>query len=278
LVIEHHYLHRKCPISFCWGIAVEGKILGVLTVGKPCSWSATCGVVGEKYADMGDPAARSKDVFELNRLWAHDCLPRCTESRFVGWCLRWLRKFHPNIILISYADGSRTNPDGLSHVGFVYQATRWIYAGTSAAFTDITLKGYSDYRSVPMDKRGAKVGNKRAWATNPDAIRTTRTPKHRYVWFSNPADQKLLAWTKQPYHPTSLARVDRTTNSSSDADASILPDIPAFTQALTRSIPRGALTRASSSPKIGSIRDSQASVLPASSLPCTSRIAALFLR
>ena len=94
LVIEHHYLHRKCPISFCWGIAVEGKILGVLTVGKPCSWSATCGVVGEKYADMGDPAARSKDVFELNRLWAHDCLPRCTESRFVGWCLRWLRKFH----------------------------------------------------------------------------------------------------------------------------------------------------------------------------------------
>ena len=199
LVIEHHYLHRKCPISFSWGIEVKGKLLGVLTIGKPCSWSATCGVVGEKYADMSDPAARSRDVFELNRLWVSDSLPRNTESRFVGWCLRWLRKFYPNIILISYADGSRTNPAGLSHVGYVYQATRWTYAGTSAAFTDLTLKGYSDYRSVPMEKRRAKVGNKSAWAKNPDAIRTTRTPKHRYVWFSNPADQKLLAWTKQDY-------------------------------------------------------------------------------
>src|SRR5271156_1583733 len=60
------------------------------------------------------------------------------------------------------------------------------------------------------------------------------------------------------YHPTSLARVDRTTNSSSDADASIPPDIPTFTQALTRSIPRGALIRASSSPKAGYNRKSQA--------------------
>jgi hypothetical protein len=199
LVIEHHYLHRKCPISFCWAIEVEGKILGVLTVGKPCSWSATCGVVGEKFADMNDPLARSKDVFELNRLWVHDSLPRNTESQFIGWCLRQIKRVHPNIILISYADGSRKNPDGRSHVGIVYQATNWIYAGTSAAFVDITLKGYSDYRSVPMEKRGAKVGNKRAWAKNPDAIRTTRSPKHRYVWFSNPADQRLLAWPKQPF-------------------------------------------------------------------------------
>src|SRR2546427_8474102 len=64
LIIEHHYLHRKCPISWAWGIEVGGKILGVMTVGKPCSWSATCGVVGEKYADMKNPAARSKNVYE----------------------------------------------------------------------------------------------------------------------------------------------------------------------------------------------------------------------
>jgi len=208
LIIEHHYLHRKCPISFCWCIEVEGKLLGVLTIGKPCSWSATCGVVGEKYVDMSDPLARSKDVFELNRLWVHDCLPYNTESRFVGWCLRQLKKVHPNIILISYADGSRTNSDGLPHVGFVYQATRWIYAGTSAAFVDITLKGYSDYRSVPMEKRGAKVGNKRAWAKNPDAIRTTRSPKHRYVWFSNPADRTLLAWPEQSYPKRAAQRCE----------------------------------------------------------------------
>lgn len=199
IIIEHHYLHRKCPISWAFGIEVGGKILGVMTVGKPCSWSATCGVVGEKRTDMNNPAARSRDVYELNRLWVSDSLPKNTESQFVGWCLRQLRKIHPNIILISYADGSQKNPNGLPHVGYVYQATNWIYTGTSAAFVDLTFKGYSDYRSVPLDKRGVKVGNRRAWASNPDAIRTKRTPKHRYVWFSNPDDLRLLAWPRQPY-------------------------------------------------------------------------------
>ena len=199
LIIEHHYLHCKCPISWAWGIEVGGKILGVLTVGKPCSWSATCGVVGEKYADMQDPAARSKNVYELNRLWVCDSLPRNTESQFIGWCLRQLRKIQPNIILISYADGLRKNANGLSHVGYVYQATNWIYTSTSAPFTDITFAGYSDCRSVPMEKRRVKIKNKHAWAGNPDAIRTTRSPKHRYVWFANKADESLLAWGKAPY-------------------------------------------------------------------------------
>src|SRR6267378_85838 len=199
LIIEHHYLHRKCPISWSWGIEAGGKILGVMTVGKPCSWSATCGVVGEKYADMKSPLARSKDVYELNRLWVSELLPKNTESQFVGWCLRQLRKIQPKLILISYADGSHKNANGLSHVGYVYQATNWIYAGTSAAFTDITFAGYSDYRSVPMEKRGKKTGNRRAWASDPDAIRTKRSPKHRYVWFSNPTDRALLAWPKLSY-------------------------------------------------------------------------------
>jgi hypothetical protein len=197
LIIQHHYLHCKCPISFCWGIKVEGKILGVLVVGKPCSWSATCGVVGEKYADMNNPAARANDVYELNRLWVHDFLPRNTESQFIAWCLKQLKRLHPNIILISYADGK------FGHVGYVYQATNWIYAGTSVAFTD-----------------------KRAWAKNPDAVRITRSPKHRYVWFSNPADQILLAWPILPY-PKRAAWNSLTpkkeTNNPSKASTNTLP-------------------------------------------------------
>ena len=170
-----------------------------MTVGKLCSWSATCGVVGEKYVDMKKPFARSKDVFELNRLWVDDRLPRNTESQFVGWCLKKLKHLHTNIILISYADGSRKSKNGVAHVGFVYQATNWIYAGTSAAFKDISFPGCGDCRSVPMEKYGEKVGNKRTWATDPRAIRTPRSPKHRYVWFSNPDDRKLLAWKAAPY-------------------------------------------------------------------------------
>lgn len=194
LVIEHHYLHRKCPISWAWGIEVGGKLLGVLTIGKPCSWSATCGLVGESLKQMKeDPGARSKDVYELNRLWLHDCLPRNSESQFIGWVLRALKKLKPSIILLSYADGA------FGHVGIVYKATGWTYTGMSAAFKDITLPGFTDYRSVPMEQRGEKVGNKRAWARDPNAVRKERSIKNRYVWFANPKDKGLLRWPIAPY-------------------------------------------------------------------------------
>lgn len=194
LIIEHHYLHRKCPISWCWGIEdSEGNILGVLTIGKPCSWSAACGVVGEKYTDFKNRAARSHDVFELNRLWVSETLPKNSESKFIAWCLKKAKKINPHIILISYADGKK------GHVGYVYQATNWIYAGVSVSFQDINFPGYSDYRSVPIEKRGLKVKNRRAWASNPDVVRTTRSPKHRYVWFSDVQDRPLLAWKTAPY-------------------------------------------------------------------------------
>jgi hypothetical protein len=180
-------------MSWAFGISVDDKIVGVLTVGKPCSWSATCGVIGEKYADLRNPASRSKDVYELNRLWLSDALPPNMESQFIGWCLRQLRKINPRLILISYADGAQ------GHVGYVYQATNWIYAGTSTPFKDITFKGVSDYRSVPKEQRGETIGNKRAWASDPNAIRIPRSTKHRYVWFANSADTQLLRWAVQPY-------------------------------------------------------------------------------
>ena len=190
MVIEHHYLHRKCPISWCWGIIMAGLLVGVLTIGKPCSWSTAQGVCGKD---------RAYDVFELNRLWVRDDLPANTESKFIGWCLRQIRKTRPNIILVSYADSTR------GHVGYVYQASNWSYVGQSIPFKDITFKGVSDYRSIPKTQRGAKIGNKRAWANSPDVIRVPRSQKHRYVWFANPDDRRLLRWKSQPY-PKSAAK------------------------------------------------------------------------
>lgn len=151
IVIKEHYLHRRCPISWAFGIEYDNKIVGVLTVGKPVAWSAMSGIVGEKYEQFHDPTSRTKDVFELNRLWVDDCMPRNTESRFIGWVLRFLRKARPSLILFSCADGVR------NHVGYIYQATNWMYAGTTTRFTDIVVEGFSDYRSVPQELRGGNV-------------------------------------------------------------------------------------------------------------------------
>jgi len=256
-VVEHHYLHCECPISWAWGIEdADGKLLGVLTVGKLMSWSVRCGLVGETHEQMKEPGARSGDVYELNRLWLSDTLPvfevqkvdkktgelkthrHGVESRFIGWCLHQLKKKYPNIILVSYADGSK------DHVGYVYQATNWIYTGQRQALADICVEGYADHRSVTQELRGGyayaceehgkfptpysplpypptrpcqECGNParrlgcRSWAIQDyvadtsgnklKVYRKPRSPKHRYVWFANPEDRQLLKgkWAPKPY-------------------------------------------------------------------------------
>jgi hypothetical protein len=139
LVIRKHYLHRPCPVSWAFGIFVDEQIKGVLTIGKPCSSTVCSGVCGKD---------RAHDVYELNRLWLDDCLPHNSESRFIGWCLRELRKMNPNLILVSYADTKQ------EHIGYIYQATGWLYTGTSTPWTDKLLNGQKVVRSI----------------------------KHRYVW------------------------------------------------------------------------------------------------
>jgi hypothetical protein len=233
MVITHHYAHRKCPISWAWGIRTQGRHVGVLTIGKPVSWSVMCSLVGETPEEMKtNPIARSRDVYELNRLWVSDECPKNLESRFIGWCLRELKKLRPNLILVSYADGSK------KHVGKVYQATNWVYTGQSLPFMDICVEGFGDYRSVPQELRGGYVYvckthgkfptpysnqpspvtlpcpepecldgparrlSTRAWAileyvidaagTPHKVTRVSRSIKHRYVMPLNSADKKFL--------------------------------------------------------------------------------------
>ena len=164
-VIRKHYLHRPCPITWAFGLFIDDQLCGVLTVGKPCSTTVCSGVCGPE---------RRGDVYELNRLWMQDDVPR--ESRFIGWCLRWFRHHCWGIILVSYADTKQ------GHLGTVYQATNWVYTGVSAAFKDKV--------------RGQTV---------------ERSRKHRYVWFAKDADKKLLRWEVLPYpkpaeQPTSTHR------------------------------------------------------------------------
>jgi hypothetical protein len=160
-VIEKHYLHRPCPISWAFGIIIDEKLKGVLTVGRPASRTVCEGVCG---------ADRAADVYELNRLWLHESLPCNSESQFIGWCLRELRKEHRHMILVSYADTKPSEGASHGHLGTVYAASNWIYTGTSTPFADKV--------------RGQKI---------------ERSTKHRYVFFLNAADKKLLQWETLPY-------------------------------------------------------------------------------
>ena len=160
-VIERHYLHRPCPISWAFGIIVDEKLKGVLTIGRPCSQTVCEGVCGPD---------RAADVYELNRLWLDEGLPCNSESQFIGWCLRELRKINRTAILVSYADTKPSEGAADGHVGTVYQSSNWVYTGTSTPFADKV--------------RGKMI---------------ERSSKHRYVFFLNAADKKLLQWETLPY-------------------------------------------------------------------------------
>jgi len=117
LVVEHHYMHRKPPISFCFGLIDDfGNTKGCVTFGTPASHHMLIGACKDA----------PQSVIELNRLWVHDDMPRNTESWFVSRALALL----PPRIVLSYADTAA------GHMGYIYRAANFHYAG----WTDMERK------------------------------------------------------------------------------------------------------------------------------------------
>lgn len=147
LVTEHHYMHRKPPISFAFGLDT-GTIVGVITFGTPASHQMLISA-------CNNPSR----VIELNRLWVHDDMPRNTESWFLAKALAIL----PPRIVLSYADTAA------GHMGYVYRASNFYYAG----WTDMERKSARfDYISPGKHSRDAF----RNGFTN----RVQRKPKVKY--------------------------------------------------------------------------------------------------
>jgi hypothetical protein len=150
LVIAHHYMHRKPQISFAFGLIDDfGNTKGCITFGTPAS----------NHMLVGACKATPGEVIELNRLWVHDDMPRNTESWFVSRALALL----PPRIVLSYADTAA------GHMGYVYRATNFYYAG----WTDMERKTPRfDYVSPGKHSRDA--------FRNGFTDRVRRKPKVKY--------------------------------------------------------------------------------------------------
>ena len=64
-----HDAQRKPSISYAYGLFIDDKLEGILTIGKPASNSLCEGVCGADYKQY---------VYELNRLCVHEGLPKNT--------------------------------------------------------------------------------------------------------------------------------------------------------------------------------------------------------
>ena len=157
-IMNKHYAQRRPHISYAFGLFVNGKIEGCLTIGKPASPSLCVGICGKEY---------SKYVYELNRLYINEGLPKNTLSRFVSMVLKTFS--NQKIILVSYADTQ------MGHHGYIYQATNWLYTGCTKSRTD---------KYTPNGKHS------RHYTNEFNHLRKYRSSKHRYVYVPNKSFRK----------------------------------------------------------------------------------------
>lgn len=148
-ILRKHYARRMPQVSFAFGLYRGSLLIGVVTYGIPASRPLCVGVCGKEYAT---------DVLELNRLVLEEN-GKNHASILIGRSIRLLPR--PKI-LVSYAD------TGQDHIGYVYQATNWIYTGKSVQrFDRVSF--------------GSKTHPRRAFDVN--GVQVLRHSKHRYVYF-----------------------------------------------------------------------------------------------
>ena len=117
-ILNIHYAKRKPSISYVYGLYDNDELIGICSFGSPASPSLCKGIAGEH---------NKSKVIELNRLVLK--YNRKNEASYlVGQSLKLLPK--PKIV-VSYADTAQ------NHTGIVYQATNFLFTGTSKPRTDM---------------------------------------------------------------------------------------------------------------------------------------------
>ena len=148
-ILGIHYARRMPCVQYAFGLFDDGVLIGVVTYGQPASPSLCKGVAGDE---------NRKKVLELNRLVI---LPERNNSNCASYLVGNSLKMLPNErYVVSYADVG-----GWGHVGYVYQATNWLYTGLTKPRTD----------------KYSESGHSRHYAKD-ETRRQYRTAKHRYIY------------------------------------------------------------------------------------------------
>ena len=162
-IISNHYSAKIAPASYVFAMLNDiGEICGAITFGQPASPWVSVSIRGKE----GCP------VIELNRL-AIKSSDKNAASRLIGYALR--SRPH-DILVVSYAD------QGVGHVGYVYQATNWHYAGQSKERTDIySESGHARHHCGDITRRQPRSSKHRYWiATSRRAERSSLWPSLAY--------------------------------------------------------------------------------------------------
>lgn len=174
LVCRHHYSGRCPGIKYFFGLSNHiGDLVGAVVYSQPASYTLCRGVCGPLFSDV---------VIELSRL-VITTDERNAASFLIGRSLSAL----PDHVVVSYADSN----EHVGHIGYVYQATNWLYTGQGSAepiWVHPTTGEIISYTRRHIDDKATAYGL--SWT---DLIQKDGVGKHRYVYFTGRRKFRKLA-------------------------------------------------------------------------------------
>lgn len=119
MIQQYHYSNTLPKLNKHFlGFFLRDKLVGVVTLG----W----GTRPRHTIQRIFPSLDTKDYLEIGRMCMTDEMPRNSESQMLSQLVKWMKVNLPEIkVLFTWADGM------LGKVGYVYQASNFIYAGCS---------------------------------------------------------------------------------------------------------------------------------------------------
>jgi hypothetical protein len=183
LLERNHYLHSlPGGTRLAFGVFLENRLLGAATLG-----------VGPTNAHCLVEGATPDDCLTLTRLWLSDELPRNSESRTIGVLLRALGLHTSVKFVLSYADPAH------GHLGTIYQATGWLYTGLSEPMPLYDLGDGVARHSRSLGHTYGTHSVAHFLRHGVDVKLQPQAPKHRYLWFLDPAWRGRLRVPVLPY-------------------------------------------------------------------------------
>jgi hypothetical protein len=163
MVLTHHYSNRVVGAKHCFGLRIDSDLVGCVVYSQPASYTLCKGVCGDEFKPF---------VIELARL-VITTKQRNAASILIGRSLALLG----DAVVVSYADCN----DHVGHVGYVYQATNWIYTGQGTAepkWLHPETGEVVSHTRRHIDLKAKSIGLD--WR---DLVKGKQVGKHRYVIF-----------------------------------------------------------------------------------------------
>lgn len=119
MIQRYHYSNTLPKLNkYFLGFFLGDELVGVVTLG----W----GTRPRHTIQRIFPSLDTKNYLEIGRMCMTDEMPRNSESQMLSQLVKWMKKNLPEIkVLFTWADGM------VGKVGYVYQASNFIYAGYS---------------------------------------------------------------------------------------------------------------------------------------------------